>query len=177
MDASWVPWAWLGFSILLFISELFAPSLVALFFGMGGVLVALLHFLGLVESFGVSLMLWGVFSVALLLMIRKALLKWIPAERTRVSIDEDAALFGTEVEVIADIDSSHSGGRVRLAGTSWPATTTEGVIPKGSRARLVLRENIAWVVEPVDDADSIDEPDPIAQARKHQASAVTQKEH
>lgn len=64
--------------------------------------------------------------------------------------DEDLEAVGSVVEVVESVTSSDQKGRVRFGGTTWPAISKEGTIPKGKKAKLILRDNLVWTVEPYD---------------------------
>ena len=59
-------------------------------------------------------------------------------------------MYGKEVDVVSDCDDKSDYGRIRYQGTSWPAKSIEGPIPAGSRAKLVYRDNVAWIIEAIE---------------------------
>ncbi|MCI0569113.1 MAG: NfeD family protein [Myxococcaceae bacterium] len=163
MDPSSITWLWAGVGAVLLASELFLPGLVAAFLGAGALTVALARVLGLVESLPTSLALWGVSSATYVLLLRSTLVKYFGAgDRTQASTSEDARAYGAIVEVIEDIQGDDRAGRIRWDGTTWPATSMGVAIPRGARARLVLRDNLAWVVEPAPDDAPLSRPEPAA---------------
>ncbi len=141
--------------------ELVAPGLVVIFMGMSAVLVAGLQWIGLLETLPASLATWMGLSVVLVAVLRRVITRYIPAEVRRDHADEQLSALGQEVEVISGCASQHHEGRIRFQGTSWPARTIEGDIPAGSRARLLYRDNLSWIVEPIemDDRFLLSEPD------------------
>lgn len=143
-------WLWFGGGLALLATELVSIHLVAGFLGAGALLVAGARWLGLVESTTGSIALWGVSSAALLAILRGTLVRWAgKPEVHRAQVSEDVRAFGSVVEVVAEV-SPREGGRIRYDGTSWPAISTNGsTIAAGRKARLVRRENLAWVVEQV----------------------------
>jgi membrane protein implicated in regulation of membrane protease activity len=62
--------------------------------------------------------------------------------------DEDFDAVGTVVETLSFIGTTTASGRIRFRGSSWSALCPDGEIPAGQLARIVYRDNIAWVVEP-----------------------------
>ena len=150
MDATTVTWLWAAAGVALLASELFAPGLIAAFLGAGALTVAGARALGLVEGHVASLVLWGASSTLYVLVLRSALLRAFgEGTRTLGSTDEDVRAYGAVVEVVEAIPSEEQPGRVRWDGTTWPAVSTGPALPAGSHARLVARDNLAWVVEPV----------------------------
>lgn len=155
-------WLWFGGGLALLATELVSIHLVAGFLGAGALLVAGARWLGLVESAAGSIALWGASSAALLAVLRGTLARWAgKPEVHRAQVSEDVRAFGSVVDVITDV-SPREGGRVRYDGTSWPAVSTNGTtIAAGRKARLVRRENLAWVVEPAsDEAQPLLPPEP-----------------
>jgi membrane protein implicated in regulation of membrane protease activity len=85
--------------------------------------------------------------------LRSTVKKWFPPEETVYDDNEVMRAYGSVVEVLEDVGElgdDKPTGRIRYEGTSWPAATTAGVIKKGAHARLVVREDLAWVVEPAE---------------------------
>jgi membrane protein implicated in regulation of membrane protease activity len=149
MDPSSVTWGWAAAGVVLLASELFLPGLVTGLLGAGALTVAALRLVGLVEGPLASFALWGGLSGAYVLLLRSTLVKYFGAgERTQASTSEVARAYGAVVEVIEEIHGDDRAGRIRWDGTTWPATSTGATIPRGARARLVLRDNLSWVVEP-----------------------------
>jgi membrane protein implicated in regulation of membrane protease activity len=168
VDADVITLIWIAVGLLFIAIELFVPGLVVVFMGLGALAVALLRWIGVVEGLPASFITWLISSVVMVVSLRGTLRKWFPPEESHKVDDEDVRGFGQLVEVLEDIvpaddDSDKPAGRVRFEGTSWPAATTEGVIKKGQRARLVYRQDLAWIVEPVGElteGDGVRVPDP-----------------
>ena len=140
---------WLGVGLTLMALELLVPGLVVIFMGMAAVLVAGLQWVGLLSSLPASLAAWMSLSVVLVAALRKVIGRWLPAEVRQNLIDEDVQAVDQLVPVIAACAPDHERGRIRFQGTSWPARTLEGTIASGARARLLYRDNLSWIVEPV----------------------------
>lgn len=64
--------------------------------------------------------------------------------------DEALETYGTIVEVTDTVGPDHNDGRIALQGSTWKATSLEEVLPPGSKAKVIFRENIVWVVERYD---------------------------
>jgi membrane protein implicated in regulation of membrane protease activity len=141
-----ITWVWLIAGILLIATELFIPGLVVCFLGLGAIIVAGLRWLGLITGIIPSFTVWFITSIGLLLSLRHFLLRWIPSESTYTSSDEDLDAVGSIVEVVQTVSESEQG-RIRYAGTTWPATTRHGTLLPGQKARLLYRDNLVWVVE------------------------------
>lgn len=157
MDSDIITLIWLAVGLLLIAFELFVPGLVVVFAGLGALAVAILRWVGVIEGLPASFITWMVSSVVMVLALRGTLRRWFPAEESRHVDNEDLDLFGKVVDVLEDVSEAAPGvepsGRVRFGGTTWPAATAEGRIQKGAKARLVYRDSLAWVVEPVPELD------------------------
>lgn len=146
-------WVWLAAGAILMASELAVPGLVVVFLGLAAVLVGLGRWAGLWSSAMGSLTAWFVLSIGLLVVMRTLLARMMPGESSVQSSEEDADALGSIVEVTAEVNAAEPTGRVRYQGSTWPAISLQGVIPAGTKARLLARENLAWVVEPADAGD------------------------
>ncbi|MCG5052703.1 MAG: NfeD family protein [Myxococcales bacterium] len=148
MSVETVTWVWFGAGVLLMALELLLPGLISVFLGLGAVTVAVGRWVGLVHGLGASLITWFVSSILLTLALRSVLTRFVPGARERQGTDEDVDAFGEVVDVTNTVTDG-PGGRVRLHGTTWQARTAEGSIPAGSQARIVYRDNTAFIVEAV----------------------------
>jgi membrane protein implicated in regulation of membrane protease activity len=148
MSPELLTWIWLLGGGLLIVLELFLPGLISGFFGIAAIFVALLRWTGLLSGMMESFVVWIITSAVLLLTVRQLALKWFPAERSFSLTDEDVEAVGQIVDVIEDVGISKQG-RIRFQGTTWPAVTKEGTLIAGSRAKLLYRDNLVWVIEPI----------------------------
>jgi membrane protein implicated in regulation of membrane protease activity len=146
-------WVWLAAGGVLMAAELAVPGLVVVFLGLAAVLVGLGRWAGWWTSAMGSLTAWFVLSLALLVGLRALVARWLPGDFTVESSEEDAGALGSVVEVMAEVNAADQRGRIRYQGSTWPAISLAGVIPAGQKARLLARDNLAWVVEPADDGD------------------------
>lgn len=173
MSAETITWIWLGGGVALMLLEPVIPGLVALFIGAAAVLVGGLRWLGLVDDLGPSLAIWMALSVVLVLGVRRLLWKLEPAESRHDGSpeDEEKKALGAKVQVVVRCDAESTAGRVRFQGTTWPAQTVAGEIEAGHDARLVIRDNLVWLIEPWEDQelDARFEAE-LSQARRLQAS-------
>ena len=152
MSSDWLTIAWIVLGLGLIGSEFVIPSLVTLFIGASALVVALARFLGVIEGLPASVGVWIASSVFMVLTLRKALMKYFPAGERKGNVDERSAEYGVEVDVTEDVNDGNQDGRIRFQGTNWSATTTGPTIRKGQRARIVFRDNLVYVVEPVEPA-------------------------
>lgn len=152
LDDAWLTWIWLIAGLLLMGAEFFVPGFVVVFLGFSAVVVSMLRFLGLVDGLTASFLIWIALSVVSVLVLRSGLRKWFPPEEHRGDTDEDMAAFGALVEVVEACPEQGEAapGRIRFQGSTWPAWSTQGTIPEGAQAKLVYRQDLSWVIEPVE---------------------------
>jgi membrane protein implicated in regulation of membrane protease activity len=160
MNPDTITWIWFGAGAVLMLAEFVLPGLVVVFLGLGAMLVALGRWLHLLEGEISSFTTWFIISLVLVISLRQLLARFVPAETSYQSPEEDLNAYGTVVEVLEAVDDRNSDGRIRFQGSSWPATCPEGSIASGNKARLLYRDNVVWVVESADDSDSLLEPWP-----------------
>lgn len=152
----WLTIAFLVGGLALIASEVVYPSLVQVFIGFAALLVAGLRAVGVLDSLGASMLVWSMTSVALALPLRPLARKYFKAGEARHDTShEDRDAMGMIVDVVEDVGDSHQNGRVRFMGTTWAAQTTEGVVPKGAKAKLVVKDKLVWIVEPLSALDDV----------------------
>jgi len=148
---------WFIFGGILLLLEFLLPGLVVIFLGASAVLVGLALSLGWIEGLSESLMTWFISSIVLILSLRGALLKFAPTGKVSVAeLNDQESCLGKIVTVAEDV-GLNKGGRIFFQGTTWPAVTTEGQIPKGAKARVLVRLNVTYVVEPISEIDLLEE--------------------
>lgn len=141
--------AWLVAGVAFLLLELVVPGAVLVFLGAGALVVALLVWLGLLTTWVSAITAWFIGSLALLLGLRGLVLRLLPGESETQSTDEELDAYGEVVEVIEAVGPD-PGGRIRFRGTTWDALCLEQTIPAGSKARIVLRQDLAWIVDPAE---------------------------
>lgn len=137
---------WLVFGVLLMLLELAVPGLVVVFFGAAALLVGLGAGLGLIETWGLALLVWVFCSTGLVLGARGGMRRLSPGAEERVSTDEELEAFGERVLVVEAM-APNVTGRIRFRGSTWPARTVEERLEPGASARIVTRDNLVWIVE------------------------------
>lgn len=147
MNPDLITWLWCLGGLALVLAEYFFPHFLAGFIGVGAVIVALLRWAGVFDGFIPSFIVWVITSTILLLTLRSFAIKKLGAESSYQLTDEDVDAAGEIVEVVAAINHENNQGRIRFRGTTWPAVSNEGTIPAGSKARILYRHNLNWIVE------------------------------
>mgnify|MGYP006423104255 CR=1 FL=1 len=152
LDPTFLTWIFLIGGVLLLFFEVVVPGGVALFLGLGGIVVAALRFIGLLTDPFTAVIAWALLSAGLTVALRPVALRYFGGDSITGITDENAETMGQTVTVTEPV-SAEKPGRVRFRGAAWDARTVEGTLPKGAEARIVYRDNLTWVVEPVDHSD------------------------
>jgi len=152
LDPTFLTWIFFVGGLLMLLLEVFVPGGVALFLGLGGVVVAVLRFVGLLTDPLTAIVAWATLSAGLTIALRPIALRYFGGSASIGITDEDAETMGQTVVVVEPVHED-TPGRVRFRGANWDARTLEGSLPKGAKARIVYRDNLTWVVEPVDHSD------------------------
>lgn len=139
---------WIVGGIALVVAEIVVPGMVLGFLGAAALLVALLLWLGVIDGLVPALITWFIGSIVMLVALRGLFQRWMPGDEETGSTDEDLDAFGTIAEVAETIPKGEQG-RIRFRGTTWVATCYEQTLETGSQAKLVTRDGINWVVEPL----------------------------
>ncbi|TYP92793.1 Membrane protein implicated in regulation of membrane protease activity [Fodinibius salinus] len=153
MDGETLTTIFLVGGIVFMILETFIPGGVSFFLGVSGLLVAGLRWMGIVASPLTSVITWLFTSVGLILAMRPLLMKYWGGESNYKLANEDIEAMDQVVDVIEPVNAKDQSGRVRFQGISWQAKTLEGEIPAGAKAKIRYRDNVTWIVEPVNDIE------------------------
>ncbi|WP_111640752.1 NfeD family protein [Marinimicrobium alkaliphilum] len=128
---------WILIGLVLLISELFAPGLIAIFFGIGALIVGLLVAVGVLDSLASQLVVFSLLSLAALFGLRRQCKRWMHGGvfgRSSKNLD-DTGFVGTRVKVLSDF--VQGTGTVQLHGAKWDAESDEPL--KAGDAAWVLR--------------------------------------
>jgi membrane protein implicated in regulation of membrane protease activity len=144
---------WIVLGAALIVLELIVPGAVLVFLGTGAMLVAFLIWLGLIQTWVASVTTWFIVSLVLLLVLRSFFQRFISGDIERQSTDEDLDAYGEVVDVMEAIGPDKEG-RIRYRGTTWQATCYDHTLEAGSKAQIVYRESLVWIVEPANPLDA-----------------------
>lgn len=115
---------WLVLGFLLLISELAAPGVIAVFFGIGALVVGLLTLVGVIDSLPVQLLCFSVVSLLALFGLRRRFRRWLHGDVSdRASGPDEGDLVGARVAVLEDFEQGV--GAVQLNGAKWDAESDE----------------------------------------------------
>lgn len=139
------PVYWLILGIGLLIVEVMTPGLVSLFFGMAALTVALIAWL-LPLSQGMQWLVFSIFSVVYILMLRKTLKKVFSGDKEVSDRMNDD--FSGRLAVVAEAIAPNKPGRVEFNGCNWTAEA-EAEFQTGQSVRIVSKNNLTLKVESV----------------------------
>ncbi len=118
-------WFWLILGALLIFSEFFLTGIVAIFFGVGALLVGVATALGLLDTLAQQVLVFAALSVGTLLFARERVKVWF---RGRVSErwDGDRDLIASRGDRVVVSRAIENGvGQVLLNGVEWKAESDD----------------------------------------------------
>ena len=137
-------WVWIIGGVLLCLAEMATPgAFYLLFFGVAALAVGVLAWAGLVETTWVQFLLFSVFSIASLVLFRRALVKRLNPDESAKKIN---TLEGESGRALEDIPASGTG-KVEVRGTGWNAVNKgESLIEKEQACVVERVEGVSlWV--------------------------------
>jgi inner membrane protein len=139
---------WFIVGAILCLVEMVIPGLVLFFFGLGAMLTALLIWI-IPLSLSFQLFAFLVFSLALLLLLRKKFSSvFVGRNRTPGTSDEYLEGYvGMNAVVIQEIKPGIAG-KVDFRGSSWLAVSDQA-ISEGDNVEITGRDNITLKVKPL----------------------------
>ena len=150
-DLTLLTWTFLGGGAVLMLAEAALPGGVSFFLGLSGMLVAVLRVLGILDNPFVAVIVWSFLSLGLVVALRPLATRYFGGDTRRQMTNEDVDALDEVVTVIEETGGLGREGRIRFRGSEWRARVPEEgqTLPPGSEARIVYRDNLTWVVEPV----------------------------
>ncbi|WP_394130224.1 NfeD family protein [Shewanella maritima] len=149
MDLSNPTVVWFTIGVLLMLSEIILPGGIVILLGAACVIVAAALGLGIVEGLAQSMTLWFIVSIVLLLSFRHVTQRLIGGDSHVDNTDEELDLYNQVAIVKDQIGPGNKTGRISCLGSDWVALGDGSVIDKGIQVRIICRDNIGFVVEPV----------------------------
>jgi hypothetical protein len=140
-------WIWAVLGLVLAALEIVTPGgFFVIFFGLAGLVVALLALIGLANALWLQILLFSIFSVVSLLLFRNPLLRWM-ARHTRPTVEVDT-LVG-EIAVASSALPPGGVGQAQLRGSTWSARNgSQAALAAGSRCRVTRVEGLVIWLEP-----------------------------
>ncbi|HNP79874.1 MAG TPA: NfeD family protein [Nitrospira sp.] len=142
---TWWLWAFLG--LFLLGSEIVTPGgFYMLFFGIGALAVGALVGLGMIHSEWMSWLLFSVFSVASLVILRPPLRRLMTADRGNVS---SVDTMGGETAIVLDDLPPGATGKAECRGSTWNAHNAgDKPLLKGQRSLVDRVDGITLWIKP-----------------------------
>ena len=133
-------WAWLIVGIVLMVAELLLPTgFFLFFFGVGGVVTALLAFAGLLSTFSTQGLAFIAVSLVCVVLLRKPLLAKFHIRNPTHTVD---SLVGETAKAMEPI-APQAFGKVELRGSCWSALNTgSAIIALDARCRVEKVEGL-----------------------------------
>jgi membrane protein implicated in regulation of membrane protease activity len=139
---------WFIAGLVLLLTELFAPSLILIFFGLGAWVVTALYLLFNIE-FPTQLIVFAVSSIMLLVFLRKKLkpvfLGYVSSKQNSGQNMDD--FFEKEAVVMARIEPGKPG-KVEFNGVAWDAVS-DSSIDVDTRVKIIDRSGLKLKVVPL----------------------------
>jgi len=139
---------WFIAGLVLLLTELFAPSLILIFFGLGAWVVTALYLLFNIE-FPTQLIVFAVSSIMLLVFLRKKLkpvfLGYVSSKQNSGQNMDD--FFEKEAVVMARIEPGKPG-KVEFNGVAWDAMS-DSSIDVDTRVKIIDRSGLKLKVVPL----------------------------
>ncbi|MEN1729384.1 MAG: NfeD family protein [Pseudomonadota bacterium] len=139
-------WFWLILGALLILSEFFLTGIVAVFFGVGAILVGVLTAVGLIDSLWEQILVFSVLSVGALLFARDRIKVWFRGSVSdRWDGDKDV-LFSRGDRATVSSTFVDGIGKVRLSGTDWKAESDDADLAEGATVWITGHRGITLQV-------------------------------
>lgn len=138
-------WFWLILGALLILSEFFITGIIAIFFGIGAILVAAGIALGLLQNLPEQILMFSVLSVGALLFAREKVKVWFRGHVSENWSGDRDLISARGQRVIVSGEFVDGLGRVRLSGSDWTAETEDELSP-GDTAWVVGHRGIRLLV-------------------------------
>jgi len=140
-------WVWAVLGLVLAAGEILTPGgFFVVFFGLAGLVVALLVAVGAADALWLQILLFSVFSIVSLLLFRNPLLRWM-ARHAKPTVEVDS-LVG-ELAVASSALAPGGVGQAQLHGSTWSARNgSQTPIAAGGRCRVTRVEGLVIWIEP-----------------------------
>ena len=136
--------------IILIVVEFFLPGGISFCIGFSSILIGLAYEFNFISNPVNIFLAWcslSVLSSAIGIFIFN---KLFAGKSIKDHFDEDTDAYGKIAIVTEDVDEVK--GRIQYQGTGWKAVTLGEKISQGKKVKLVARNNVTWIVEPMDES-------------------------
>jgi membrane protein implicated in regulation of membrane protease activity len=144
-----LPSVWLMAGIVLVLAELIIPGGVVVFLGFACLVVAAAVSLGLVSTWVSALTLFFISSLVLVVTLRSFFMRYAGGDFSRGNTIEILDDIGQLVPVVTTIGPGQKRGSIEYHGTRWKALSDGQKIEAGDVVQIVGRDNVSYIVEPL----------------------------
>lgn len=148
------PTGWIIAALAMMAAEIIVPGGIIFFLGAGCLIVAGALWLGLVTTWVSALTLYFISSLVLIISLRSFFARFIGGDYSQANTQEIVDDLDEIADVIEPIGPGESVGMISFRGTMWRALGNGQEIAVGARVRIVARENITYIVEPVQEINA-----------------------
>ncbi len=141
--------------VILAFAEFFLPGGISISIGLAALVMALLRYLGIVENLVTTFSLLPVIAMVFVAFSFKFLTKYFSGDSVQAFVADAVDINDDVVDVLSDISEEDRAGRVRFQGASWQAISRDGSIQKGERAKVVSRDGLVLIVEPLNECEKL----------------------
>jgi membrane protein implicated in regulation of membrane protease activity len=135
---------WIILAIVFLAVEFGTVALISLWFVGGSVAALAVCLLG--GPLWLQVLVFGLISLALLLLVRPFLKKYIDPKKVRTNVD---AMRGRQAVLLETVDNLAATGSLELSGVVWTARSADGsVIPAGTVVTVQGVEGVKLLVLP-----------------------------
>jgi|JI8StandDraft_1071087.scaffolds.fasta_scaffold239022_2 membrane protein implicated in regulation of membrane protease activity len=143
-----LPWVWIIVGGILMSLELILPGMFIFFVGFSLVVTGLLSFC-IPMTITIQMVVFSIISIISVLIGSAFLKKFFPSDVSRGGLIKDD--FKNQIVFVTqDILVNQKSGRVSFHGTDWDAYCLTQRIPKGEKVRILDRDNLTFIVEPLE---------------------------
>ena len=136
---------WIILAIVFLAVEFGTVALISLWFVGGSVAALAVCLLG--GPLWLQVLVFGLISLALLLLVRPFLKKYIDPKKVRTNVD---AMRGRQAVLLETVNNLAATGSLELSGVVWTARSADGsVIPAGTVVTVQGVEGVKLLVLPV----------------------------
>lgn len=139
---------WFIIGIFFLLAEIIMPGFIVFFFGVGGLVTALITYFFNVESVFVQISIFILSSILCLVFLRNVFTQLF---KGKVSGQKDLKdeFIGKRAKVISEIRPNSLSGKVEFNGTNWEANS-DYFIEKDSVVEITGRRDLKLIVKPVE---------------------------
>jgi membrane protein implicated in regulation of membrane protease activity len=139
---------WFIIGIFFLLAEIILPGFIIFFFGIGGLVTAIVSYLFNIESIVFQIIIFIVSSILSIVFLRNFFSKLFKGKVSGQKELKDE-FIGKRAKVISEIKPNSLSGKVEFNGTNWEADS-DYLIEKDSVVEITGRKNLKLIVKPLE---------------------------